>query len=85
MKLKLERQYAIRWTRTYSDESKATSKVMKKRFKKKLKQSNLSLHDQTVTRLSIRAINLNKDDLQYKDLNNRMEYIDINSGLITKL
>lgn len=85
MKLKLERQYAIRWTCTYSDESKATSKVMKKRFKKKLKQSNLSLHDQTVTRLSIRAINLNKDDLQYKDLNNRMEYIDINSGLITKL
>ena len=85
MKLKLEREYAIRWIPTYSDESKATSKVMKKRFKKKLKQSNLSLHDQTVTRLSIRAINLNKDDLQYKDLNNRMEYIDINSGLITKL
>lgn len=85
MELNLERQHAIRWTPTYSDESRIPSKVMKKKFKHKLKLTNLSLHDKTVMKLSIKAIRLNKNNLQYKDFNNRMEYIDINSGLIVKL
>ena len=80
----LERQYAIRWVPTYRSESMCTSKIMRSKFQEKLMSSTLSLHDQTVLKLSIKAINLNKDDLQYKDLYNRMEYKDINSGLVTR-
>ena len=84
MELKLERQYAIQWVPTYSIESMCTSKVVKLKFKKKMKQHKLKLYNKVVLNLSVRAVDLNINDLQHKDLYNRMKYVDSNSGLTTE-
>ena len=79
---KLVRCYALRFKPTYSE---TYSQVMKNKFKASMKKDNLTMLKTILLKRSIQAIHDNLNMLQYRDFQNRMEYVDSSTNTRVRL